>query len=109
MRHPNDTRHRHTVANPPTPSKHRQAGRGGGDRHNYRTHQQLLRLCSGKAKCTDCCLRQSWLDCDATSLPIHCLRAGEEGEIDRKVVNKTKKGGSERGGGEKQEEVGIPR
>lgn len=38
-----------------------------------------LSLCSNReVKCTDCCLRQLWLDCDATSLLIHSFRAGEE-------------------------------
>lgn len=36
------------------------------------------------------------MDDDATSLPIHSFRAGEEGETDRKAVNTTKKGASER-------------
>lgn len=57
------------------------------------THRQLVSFCSNKVKCTDCCLRQHWLDCDATSLPIHSFRVGER-ETDRKPVNKTKKGGS---------------
>lgn len=46
-------------------------------------------------------LSQSMLaDCDVTSLPIHSFRAVEESGIDRRAVSKTKKGGSERRGGD---------
>lgn len=58
------------------------------------THRQLVSLRSNKVKCTDCCLRQGWLDYDATSPPFHSFRLGE-GEPDRKPVNKTKKGGND--------------